>query len=85
MVVANPVNNKLAPNPNNKVFLTPIFAIGIFYGDKIYALILQNIPSTFEGSALYQLVFTLISGLIVLTMLAIFVGFNKKNREFIES
>jgi hypothetical protein len=48
-------------------------------------LILQNIPSTIEGSALYQLVFTLISGLIVLTMLSIFVGFNKKNREFIES
>ncbi|PKM67764.1 MAG: hypothetical protein CVU94_06115, partial [Firmicutes bacterium HGW-Firmicutes-19] len=61
------------------------FAIGIFYGDKIYALILQNIPSTIEGSALYQLVFTLISGLIVLTMLSIFVGFNNKNREFIES
>ena len=61
------------------------FAIGIFYGDKIYALILQNIPSTFEGSALYQLVFTLISGLIVLTMLSIFIGFSKIYREFIES
>jgi hypothetical protein len=61
------------------------FAVGIYYGDKIYALILQNIPSTFEGSALYQLVFTLISGLIVLTMLSIFIGFSKKNREFIES
>lgn len=61
------------------------FAIGIYYGDKVYALILQNIPSTFEGSALYQLVFTIISGLIIVTMLSIFVGFNHKNREFIES
>lgn len=61
------------------------FAIGIFYGDKIYSIVLQLIPSTFEGSALYQLVFRSISGLVIFLAIFVFVMFRKKNKEFIEA
>jgi MFS family permease len=61
------------------------FAIGIFYGDRVYALILQLIPSTFEGSALYQLVFRSISGLVVFLAVFVLVMFKNKNKEFIEA
>lgn len=61
------------------------FAIGIYYGDKVYALILQLIPSTFEGSALYQLVFSYISILVIILGVFILVMFRNKNKEFIEA
>lgn len=61
------------------------FAIGIFYGDKIYAIILQLIPSTFEGTALYQLVFRSISGLVIVLVLFVVIMFRNKNKEFIEA
>lgn len=60
------------------------FAVGIYYGDKVYALILQLIPSTFEGSELYQMVFTAISIIVVVVTLFIAIVFRNKNKEFIE-
>ncbi len=60
------------------------FAVGIYYGDKVYALILQLIPSTFEGSELYQMVFTAISTIVVVVTLFIAIVFRNKNKEFIE-
>jgi len=61
------------------------FAVGIYYGDKIYAFILQLIPTTFEGTALYQLVFAIVSGLTIVTALIILFTFKSDNRSFIES
>jgi len=61
------------------------FAVGIYYGDKVYALILQLIPSTFEGSELYQMVFTAISIIVVVVTLFIAIVFRNKNKEFIEA
>jgi len=61
------------------------FAVGIYYGDKIYALILQFIPSTFEGSELYQMVFMAISVITVMLGLFIHIVFRNKNKEFIEA
>ena len=61
------------------------FAVGIYYGDKVYSLILQLIPSTFEGSELYQMVFTAISIIVVVVTLFIAIVFRNKNKEFIEA
>lgn len=61
------------------------FAVGIYYGDKIYALILQFIPSTFEGSELYQMVFMAISVITIILAVFLHIVFRNKNREFIEA
>ena len=61
------------------------FAVGIYYGDRVYALVLGLIPSTFEGSALYQLVFSYISVIVVALGLLVLVLFRSKNKEFIEA
>ncbi len=61
------------------------FAIGIYYGDKIYALILQLIPHTFEGSQLYQMVFLLISGIVIVMLVLLALIFQNKYKEFIEA
>lgn len=61
------------------------FAVGIYYGDKVYATILQMLPKTFEGTALYQLVFTGVSGLIVFTLIVVFVVFFRKDRNYTEA
>lgn len=61
------------------------FAIGIYYGDKIYAFVLQAFPTTFEGSALYQAVFSMLSWVTIALIGFIILTFTKKNRAFIES
>ncbi len=61
------------------------FAVGIYYGDKVYALILQFIPSTFEGSELYQMVFMAISVITIILAVFLHIVFRNKNREFIEA
>ncbi len=61
------------------------FAVGIFYGDKIYATILQWIPSTFEGTALYQLVFLIVSIITAVLSVLVFAAFRNENKEFIEA
>jgi MFS family permease len=61
------------------------FAVGIYYGDRVYALVLGLIPSTFEGSALYQLVFSYISVIVVVLGLLVLLLFRSKNKEFIEA
>ncbi len=60
------------------------FAIGIFYGDKIYALLLQLLPQTLTGLELSQWVFMLITGLSVITIVFIQLVFNKKHQTFFE-
>ncbi|MBS3990705.1 MAG: MFS transporter [Erysipelothrix sp.] len=40
------------------------FAIGIYYGDQIYGLVLRLIPGTVEGAALYQTVFLGTAGVV---------------------
>lgn len=60
------------------------FAIGIFYGDKIYALLLQLLPQTLTGLELSQWVFMLITGLSVITIVFIQLVFNKKYQTFFE-
>ena len=58
------------------------FAIGIFYGDKIYALLLQLLPQTLTGLELSQWVFMLITGLSIITLVFIQLVFNKKHQMF---
>lgn len=60
------------------------FAIGIFYGDKIYALLLQLLPQTLTGLELSQWVFMLITGLSIITLVFIQLVFNKKHQMFFE-
>jgi MFS family permease len=60
------------------------FAIGIFYGDKIYALLLQLLPQTLTGLELSQWVFMLITGLSLITIVFIQLVFNKKHQTFFE-
>lgn len=60
------------------------FAVGIFYGDKIYALLIQLLPQTLTGLELSQMVFMLITGLSVVTLIFIQLVFNKKHQTFFE-
>lgn len=60
------------------------FAVGIFYGDKIYALLIQLLPQTLTGLELSQMVFMLITGLSVVTLVFIQLVFNKKHQTFFE-
>lgn len=61
------------------------FAVGIYYGDKIYAHILQLIPSSFEGSQLYQTVFFMVSILVIIMIILFGIIFQNKYKEFIEA
>lgn len=61
------------------------FAVGIYYGDKIYALILQFFPQKISTTQLYQGTFALISCVTFAAILLCLVMFNKKNRAFMES
>jgi predicted MFS family arabinose efflux permease len=61
------------------------FAIGIFYGDKIYALILSAFKQSFTDLQLYQSVFMFVGVICVIAMILSFLVFNKKNRAFMES
>lgn len=60
------------------------FAIGIFYGDKIYALLINLLPQSLTGLQLSQYVFMLITALSILTLVFIQLVFNKKHQTFFE-
>ena len=61
------------------------FAIGIFYGDKIFALLIKMLPSTLQAVQLSQTVFALMGGLSVVTMLVILIVFRSKHERFLEA
>lgn len=61
------------------------FAVGIFYGDKIYASVIGFLKTTYSDLQLYQTVYLLISGVIVVTIFISFLVFNRRNRSFMES
>lgn len=54
------------------------FAIGIYYGDKIYGLILNVIPASFNEIQMYRSVFMVILIFTVLTGLAVSFGLKEK-------
>ena len=61
------------------------FAIGIFYGDKIFALLIKMLPTTLKAVQLSQTVFALMGGLSVVTMLIILIVFRSKHERFLEA
>ncbi|OGS54392.1 MAG: hypothetical protein A2Y20_06650 [Firmicutes bacterium GWF2_51_9] len=61
------------------------FAVGIFYGDKIYALILNVFKQSFSDLQLYQSVFLFVAGICVFAIFLSLLIFNQKNRAFMES
>jgi predicted MFS family arabinose efflux permease len=60
------------------------FAVGIFYGDKIYALLIKLLPATLSDIQVSQWVFGLITGLSLVTLVFIQLVFNKKHQTFFE-
>lgn len=61
------------------------FAVGIYYGDKIYALIIKFLPVGLSDGALYQAVFKFLSILGVTMILCIYLVFSRQNKAYLES
>ena len=61
------------------------FAIGIFYGDKIFALLIKMLPATLQPVELSQTVFGLMGALSVVTMFVILLVFRSKHEQFLEA
>lgn len=60
------------------------FAIGIFYGDQVYGLVMQWIKGTVEGAALYQTVFLGTSVLVAFLILVVLIIVNGKIQQGLE-
>lgn len=61
------------------------FAIGIYYGDKVYALLIQSLPETLSDAAVYQTVFKGLSLLSLVMIVLIALVFNRRNKAFLEA
>lgn len=60
------------------------FAVGIFYGDRVYGFVMQFVPGTVEGAALYQTVFlgtSMLVGLLITIVLVVVRGSIKQGLE----
>lgn len=60
------------------------FAIGIFYGDRVYGFVMQFVPGTVEGAALYQTVFlgtSVLVGILITLVLLVVRGSIKQGLE----
>jgi hypothetical protein len=60
------------------------FAVGIYYGDQIYGLVMQWVKGTVEGAALYQSVFLGTAALVAVLILAVLVIVNGKIQQGLE-
>lgn len=61
------------------------FAVGIYYGDKIYALMSGFVSKELSAGARYQTVFGWLSWVSVLAVIFVLVVFNKRAQAYIES
>lgn len=61
------------------------FAIGIYYGDQIYGLVLKLIPGTVEGAALYQTVFLGTAGVVALLIGVVLIVVNGRIKQGLEA
>lgn len=61
------------------------FAIGIYYGDQIYGLVLQFIPGTVEGAALYQTVFLGTAGVVAFLIGLVLLVVNGRIKQGLET
>jgi MFS family permease len=61
------------------------FAIGIYYGDQIYGLVLKLIPGTVEGAALYQTVFLGTAGVVALLIGVVLIVVNGRIKQGLET
>ena len=60
------------------------FAVGIFFGDKIYAYVKQMVGASFTDIALYQQIFLITTLICVATIGVCFLVFSKKNKIFLD-
>lgn len=60
------------------------FAVGIFYGDKVYAFVIRLLPDSLSDGAIYQTVFKGISILSLVMIALIFIVYNRANKAFLE-
>jgi hypothetical protein len=61
------------------------FAIGIYYGDQIYGLVLKLIPGTVEGAALYQTVFLGTAGVVAFLIGLVLLVVNGRIKQGLET
>jgi len=61
------------------------FAIGIYYGDKIYALMTGFVPKDLSAGARYQTVFSWLSVLSIVAILFVLIVFNKRSKLTLEA
>jgi MFS family permease len=61
------------------------FAVGIYYGDKIYALMTGFVPKELSSGARYQTVFGWLSVVSIVAIVFVLVIFNKKTKAYIEA
>lgn len=61
------------------------FAVGIYYGDKIYALMSGFVSKDLSAGARYQTVFGWLSWVSVLAVIFVLVVFNKRAKAYIEA
>ncbi len=61
------------------------FAVGIYYGDKIYALMSTYVPKDLSAGQRYQTVFGWLSWVSVIAVLFVLAVFNKRARAYIEA
>lgn len=60
------------------------FAVGIYFGDKIYAYVKQIVGSSFSDIALYQQIFLITTIVCVVTIGVCFLVFSRKNKNFLD-
>jgi len=61
------------------------FAVGIYYGDKIYALMTSFVSPDLSAGARYQTVFGWLSVVSACAVIFVFFVFNKRARDYIEA
>jgi MFS family permease len=61
------------------------FAVGIYYGDQIYGLVMQWVKGLVEGAALYQTVFLGTAGLVTFLIILVLIIVNGKIKQGLEA